>query len=83
MRTGFGDYPMPFNSGTPVPFQGSGQGNGVSPTIWLAISAVLMHLLAAMGFGMTIMMAISTLAISATCFAFVDDTDLVHAAPDN
>ena len=80
VRTGYGDCETPYNSGLRVPFQGCGQGNGAGPCMWVVISAVLIQIMVAAGFGCEIVLPISCLLIRATCFCFVDDTDIVHAA---
>ena len=42
-------------SSTIPPFQGSGQGNGESGTIWATISTVLVNMLRGEGFGAHVM----------------------------
>ena len=65
------------------PLQGVGQGNGAGPAIWVAISAVLLTILRAKGFGLSILSAISLKALVLAGFAFVDDADIIHAADDH
>ena len=62
------------------PLQGVGQGNGAGPAIWVAISSVLLSIMKMKGFGFSILSALALKALSIAGFAFVDDTDIVHAA---
>lgn len=59
--------------------QGVLQGNGAGPASWFAICSVLVEAMRAQGFGYSQWSVISKRAITLTCFAFVDDTDLIHA----
>ena len=82
LRTGFGDSERTFGSPFEIPFQGSGQGNGAGPAMWVAISSVLMAMMLHAGFGLTATSALSCFLVVVTCFAFVDNTDVIHAASD-
>jgi hypothetical protein len=64
-----------------VPFQGLGQGNGAGPTSWAIVSAQIINMIRAAGYGATFVTALSCLVVSFVCYAFVDDTDLVHTRP--
>jgi hypothetical protein len=44
------------------------------------ISAVLISMMVSAGFGLSAVLPLSTTLFTASCFSFVDDTDLVHAA---
>ena len=61
-----------------IPLQGLGQGNGVSPTAWAVISTVLINMMRTAGFGIRLNTCLSLTALAFLCYAFVDDTDLVH-----
>ena len=65
-----------------LPMQGVMQGNGMGPIIWLAISVVLIQIMSSMGFGALFLAAITATQLQLMGFAFVDDTDLLHTAPD-
>ena len=80
VRTGFGDSKRTFFSPSDTPFQGCGQGNGAGPTMWVAISAVLITMMAAEGCGFSSLSALSSLLVVADCFCFVDDSDVVQAS---
>jgi hypothetical protein len=62
-------------------FQGFGQGNGAGPTAWAVVSAPIINMVRAAGYGATFVSALSSSIIAFVCYAFVDDTDLVHARP--
>ena len=61
-----------------VPFQGLVQGNGAAPTGWAVVNAPIINMVRTAGYGATFVSAISLPFISFVCYAFVDDTDLVH-----
>ena len=79
VRTGFGDSPRVFSPTTSIPFQGCGQGNGAGPAIWVALSAILIDMMDAEGFGYSSRTALSDDEIFASCFAFIDDTDVIES----
>ena len=81
VRTGFGDSTTSFSPPTEVPFQGCGQGNGAGPTIWVAISSILISMMASEGYGFQEVTALSAELLSAVCFCFIDDSDLVESSP--
>jgi hypothetical protein len=80
--TTFGIFLMSFK-GVDVPFQGLGQGNGAGPTCWAVVSAPIINMVCHAGYGATFISALSCVIISFICYAFVDDTDLVHTRPGN
>ena len=59
------------------PFQGVCQGNGASPTIWVAVSAPLIEMMRTAGHGLTFESPLSKQKDQFVGFAFVDDTDIV------
>ncbi len=58
------------------PVAGIGQGNGVGPAIWAAVSSPLFTIMKEDGFLAKVICAMSFNEISISGFAFVDDTDL-------
>ena len=64
------------------PLQGTGQGNGSRPAIWVAISTVLLSIMKQQEFGFSILSALSFSALALAGFAFVDDTNIIHAETD-
>jgi hypothetical protein len=79
IRTPFGDSGVRFVSGPRDPIQGIGQGNGVGPAGWIALSSPIMAMLRALGFGFWVMSALTYSLVYTMGFAFVDDTDLFHS----
>jgi exonuclease III len=80
VRTAFGDSAETYgNDPTRPPPQGILQGNGAGPAGWAAISAIIIQAMRDQGFGLTEWSLIRKRAINLVCFAFVDDTDLIHS----
>ncbi|CAJ1929260.1 unnamed protein product [Cylindrotheca closterium] len=79
VQTGSGDSDRTFGPTGDVPFQGCGQGNGAGPCIWVAISAILIDAMEAEGFGYTSQTALTNEEFFASCFCFVDDTDVMES----
>jgi hypothetical protein len=82
IRTAYGNSTKTCSSPRLIPFQGAGQGNGAGPAIWVAISAVIIQMLCTAGFGLSINSTISGTLMAIACFAFVDDTDVIHSSDD-
>ena len=64
------------------PLQGFGHGNGAGPVIWVAISTVLLAIMRQRGFRFSIFSSLSFTSLVLAGFAFVDDTDIIHASND-
>ena len=83
IRTAFGDseqgYKRKHNDPPP---QGVLQGNGAGPAGWFAISTVIIEELKKAGYGYKQWTLIRRRALAITCFAFVDDTDIIHSNND-
>ena len=60
------------------PVQGSGQGNGASPSIWTLISSPLLSMMKQFQFGVKFNTPISNQPIQFVGCSFVDDTDLLQ-----
>jgi len=83
VRTAFGDSTDSYgNDPSKPPPAGVLQGNGSGPPCWSAICAGLVNAMKKAGFGYTTWTAISQKALEILCFAFVDDTDLIHNNDD-
>ena len=65
--------------GAPPPYQGICQGYGAGPTIWALISSMLFVILQTMCFSLNLVSSLSLIYICLVGFAFVDDTNLLHA----
>ena len=82
IRTAFGDSDDSYGNDDGPPPQGILQGNGAGPAGWFSISTVLIDILKQEGFGYKEWSLIRQRALCITCFAFVDDTDLIHSSAD-
>ena len=60
----------------PVPQQGSGQGNGMGPTLLALISTKLITMMCRKRHGVVLLSATTLTLLSLVCFAFVDNTYL-------
>jgi hypothetical protein len=81
IHTAYGVSSSSFTNEDKVPFQGLGQGNGTGPTVWVVVSAPIINMVRAAGYWATFVSALSSSIIAFVCYAFVDDTDLVHTHP--
>jgi hypothetical protein len=82
IATAYGESSQRYGGNRFPPLQGAGQGNGGGPTIWAAISAVLIAIMRQYGHGISILSPLTLVAIYVVSFAFVDDTDVVHGGKD-
>jgi hypothetical protein len=81
ISTAFGISRENYGSNRHIPLQSVCQGNGAGPAIWAVISTVVITMMRTAGHGFHILSAISGSLISFVCYAFVDNTDVVHASP--
>ena len=56
MKTGFGRFDQAYGNNT-IPHQGSGQGNGLGPTLWTLISKKLVMMMLAKKHGVQLLSA--------------------------
>jgi hypothetical protein len=82
VRTNFGDSTTSYAC-FEIPFQGVYQGNGAGPGIWMLVSIPIINMLKTAGFGFKVQNVMSNETFSFVCYAFVDDTDLVHSSTDD
>ena len=83
IRTAFGDSAEHYgNDPQELLPKGILQGNGAGPAGWSSISAILVETMKKEGFGFEAWSLIRQRALAITCFAFVDDTDLIHSNND-
>ena len=66
---------------TTPPHQGSGQGNGLGPTIWVIISAILLTIMWDEDFGLNALFYLYQPVLVITGFVFVDDTAIINEVP--
>ena len=77
IRTVYGDSELSHNTTPDQPYHGTGQGSGASPTVWFAITVVLIEALLHERIGTFLTMAISLRLIRFPAILFVDDTDFI------
>ena len=77
LRTSFGESSQSYGGHQDIPFQGTCQGNGASPAMWLMVSMYLVLLARQEGHVSTFSSALSGISVIMLGFLFVDDTDLV------
>jgi hypothetical protein len=83
IRTAFGDSKGYYgNDPSQPPPQGILQGSGSGPAGWSSIAAVVVKAMRDQGFGYSVWTLIRQRESSLVGFAFVDDTDLIHANHD-
>ena len=78
VRTAFGDSKSVLVNEAGIPFQGLCQGNGASPTVWVAVSAPLLDMMRDADHGIYLQSPLSQEDDHFVGFAFVDDTDIVE-----
>src|SRR5688572_8417535 len=62
--------------------QGLGQGNGAAPAAWAIISTPIINIMQNAGFGIKFRSPFSTQDLSFICYAFVNNTDILHSPWD-
>ena len=83
IRTTFGDSKGSYGGQKGIPFQGTCQGNGASPAIWLLISIYLILIMKEERHVSNIRSPMSGVVLTLVGFLFVDDTDLVVMGEKN
>ena len=81
IKTGYGTLEPVYGDET-VPLAGSGQGNGLGPTLWALISTVILIRCKRDGHGMKSITSITKLPIYFMGYLFVDDSDIVQGSDD-
>ena len=79
VRTAFGVSDNGYGP-TKKTLQGLGQGNGFALAGWAMISSAIIAELKKTGFGLDVLLVITKEHMAFSCYAFVDDADLIHAA---
>ena len=77
LRMAYGNSCNSYGAEGDVPFQGTCQGNGASPAVWLVVLAILLKLLDQKGAGTIFWSAMLMQALSLVAIMFVDDTNLI------
>ncbi len=80
--TAYGTSTQTHGQGRTPPYQGLGQSNGCGPAGWAAVSTPIINMMRTAGYGFQMITALLVTLIAFVCYAFVDDTDVVHTAKD-
>jgi hypothetical protein len=83
LRTAYGDSKAHYGGKMAIPFQGTCQGNGAGPAIWLVVVSGILQHLETNGHGLEFQSAITEAATKIIAFCYVDDTTLVVAAKNH
>jgi hypothetical protein len=79
LKTGFGKSSDSYGGTTTAsPYFGHGQGNGASPSGFLALSSLTINAYQRMGHGAKILSSFSCRVFHLTAVMYVDDTNLLH-----
>ena len=65
-----------------LPLMGVGQGNGAGPAAYAFLSAILIKVLASLGYGVMFTTTLSLITFNTVCSMFVDDCHLWQSATD-
>jgi hypothetical protein len=79
IRTGYGDSDIFYGGDKEKPFQGSRQGNGAGPAIWLLVIVFLFRMMIKKDRTATFKAPMSRQTLNIAGLAYVDDTDLVSS----
>jgi hypothetical protein len=79
VSSAFGRSEKAYGKHRRIPVQGVGQGNGSGPAAWAVISAVIINMLYTARQGVQILSTITGVLLAFACYAFVDDTDIIHS----
>ena len=86
IRTAHGDSADFYTGSTTRPLQGGGQGNAAAGPMWLAVSVIILSIMAMLPINATLITAISLQTLVFSAIMYVDDTDLFFlgsASDDN
>ena len=83
IRTAYGTSTSFMTNTLTKPSQGTCQGNGASPAIWVAVSAPLLDMMRSANHGIKILTPITNEKDHIVGFAFVDDTDIIEGDLNN
>ena len=78
VRTGYGESTLQYGGFNTPSMQGTCQGNGASPTIWVGVSSILIKSLYQQGFQSQITCPITKSSMKMVGLMYVDDADLIH-----
>ena len=76
IKTAYGDSDLTYHSDPSDPLQGGGHGNAAIPPIWVALSIIILKVLALFEPEAPIVAIFSSIIISFAAILYVDDTDV-------
>ena len=80
--TAHGDLETYYEGSRHSPLQGGGQGNGAAGPMWIAISIILLNIIATVPINATLTASISLATLVMSAIMYVDDTDILITAKD-
>ena len=80
VRTAHGDSETHYEGSKSKPLQGGGQGNGAAGPMWIAISIILLNIIATVPINATLIASISLATLVMSAIMYVDDTDILITA---
>ena len=80
LRTAYGTAETPFHGTEVDPFFGIGQGSGLAPPTFQAVSTLLINGYKSLGHGVRFQSAVTGMILFFAAILYVDDTDLIFSA---
>ena len=80
VHTSHGDSITYYTGSNDQPLQGSGQGNGAAGPMWIAISVILLNIIATVPINATLVSAITLTTLTLSAKMYVDDADILLTA---
>ena len=83
IRTAYGDSETFYGGDEKNPLQGGGQGSPAAPPMWIALTIIVLTIMATYEPGVTVVFAISAAVLTFSAVLYVDDTDLFTLKKDD
>ena len=83
IRTAYGDSETFYGGDEKNPLQGGGQGSPTAPPMWIALTIIVLNIMATYEPGVTVVFAISAAVLTFSAVLYVDDTDLFTLKKDD
>jgi hypothetical protein len=80
LRSGYGDSTQPFGGSSEQPYGGLGQGSGAAPSLFSAVSTLMIMAFLQLGHGVQISTTVTGFVFTLAAILYVDDTDVLHRA---
>ena len=82
VQSGHGDSKTFYSGTQDKPLQGGGQGNGAAGPMWIAISIILLKIIATLSINATLIAEIFLTTLTLSAIVYVDDTDILITAKE-